>query len=161
MSPNCAADRPFCCGKKSQRRATSVQRNIRPCMGQGNARRPRKGHRLCVCADPERRGHIHRHMRRSSVARFRVGLLAKRALLRQRLRDRSRPPHGILCVRGTRRHTTAVCIRVDNPASGRVLTKLGVRYTHDETRPCVSRDQHVLQHRMALTRERFLSNVTP
>ena len=50
----------------------------------------------------------------------------------------------------------------DNPASGRVLTKLGFLYTHDETRPCVSRRQEVLQHRMALTRERFLSvSVTP
>lgn len=49
----------------------------------------------------------------------------------------------------------------DNPASGRVLSKLGFLYTHDEMRACVSRAQEVLQHRMALTRERFLSNVTP
>jgi RimJ/RimL family protein N-acetyltransferase len=49
----------------------------------------------------------------------------------------------------------------DNPASGRVLVKLGFLCTHDETRPCVSRAQEVLHHRMALTRARFLSNVTP
>lgn len=49
----------------------------------------------------------------------------------------------------------------DNPASGRVLTKLGFLCMHDEIRPCVARASEVLQHRMALTRERFLSNVRP
>jgi len=50
----------------------------------------------------------------------------------------------------------------DNPASGRVLTKLGFSHTHDEAYRCLARGEDVPAHRMALTRERFNSiNVTP
>ena len=43
----------------------------------------------------------------------------------------------------------------DNPASGRVLAKLGFVRTHDAPYHCVSRQEDVPAHRVALTRERF------
>ena len=43
----------------------------------------------------------------------------------------------------------------DNPASGRVLAKLGFVYTHDENAPCLARGKDVPRHRLELTRERF------
>ena len=43
----------------------------------------------------------------------------------------------------------------DNPASGRVLDKLGFIHTHDAPYHCVSRGGEVAAHRVALTRERF------
>ncbi len=50
----------------------------------------------------------------------------------------------------------------DNPASGRVLTKLGFVHTHDAPGKCLARGGDVLSHVMALSRERFNStNVTP
>lgn len=49
----------------------------------------------------------------------------------------------------------------DNPASGRVLMKLGFTYTHDKPYPCLARGTEVPARRMALTREQFLSIVTP
>lgn len=50
----------------------------------------------------------------------------------------------------------------DNPASGRVLTKLGFVYTHDEPCPALARGGEAPGHCMALTRERFDSmNETP
>lgn len=39
----------------------------------------------------------------------------------------------------------------DNPASGRVLTKLGFVHTHDAPWPCVARGQEVLAKRMVWT----------
>jgi len=44
---------------------------------------------------------------------------------------------------------------IDNPASGRVLEKLGFLYTHDEPCRCVSRGEDVPSHCFVLTRERF------
>jgi [ribosomal protein S5]-alanine N-acetyltransferase len=41
----------------------------------------------------------------------------------------------------------------DNPASGRVLSKVGFRYTHDDFRDCLARGSKVLCHEMDLTRE--------
>lgn len=50
----------------------------------------------------------------------------------------------------------------DNPASGRVLTKLGFVYTHDAPGRSLARGGDVLSHWLALSRERFRSiNVTP
>lgn len=49
----------------------------------------------------------------------------------------------------------------DNPASGRVLTKLGFIHSHDRPYPSLARGEDVPSHRMALTRERFVSIVTP
>lgn len=43
----------------------------------------------------------------------------------------------------------------DNPASGRVLEKLGFVHTHDAPYQCVSRGEEVAAHRLVLTRERF------
>ena len=44
---------------------------------------------------------------------------------------------------------------IDNPASGRVLTKLGFVHTHDGTCPSLARGAEIPAHVMALTRERF------
>ena len=45
----------------------------------------------------------------------------------------------------------------DNPGSGRVLAKLGFVYSHDEMRGCLSRNEEVLQHRVVVTHEAFIS----
>lgn len=44
---------------------------------------------------------------------------------------------------------------IDNPASGRVLEKLGFVYTHDVPYQCVSRGEEIAAHRLVLTRECF------
>ncbi len=40
---------------------------------------------------------------------------------------------------------------VENPISGRVLTKLGFRYTHEAPNPCLARGQTVMAKRMEWT----------
>ena len=40
---------------------------------------------------------------------------------------------------------------IDNPASGRVLTKLGFIHTHEEPYPCAARGQKVMAKRMVWT----------
>ena len=40
---------------------------------------------------------------------------------------------------------------VENPVSGRVLTKLGFVHTHEESSPCLSRGQDVMVKRMVWT----------
>lgn len=47
----------------------------------------------------------------------------------------------------------------DNPASGRVLSKLGARHTGSAMRPSRARAASVLCHEMVLTRENFLQKL--
>ena len=51
----------------------------------------------------------------------------------------------------------AACWFHDNPASGRVLEKLGFRRADDEERPCLARGTCVLSHAVALDRAAYMT----